>query len=62
MIDDFGIKKKSKTIRETGAKWSQFGAVSETRGLAFVLPMDSERWRKLNDKIKAITREDQLNR
>lgn len=33
MIDDFGIKKKSKTIRETGAKWSQFGAVGETWGL-----------------------------
>ena len=27
--------KKSKTISETCAKWLQFGAVSETRGLAF---------------------------
>ena len=27
-------KKLSKTISETGTKWSQFGAVSETRGLA----------------------------
>ena len=26
--------KKSKTINETCAKWSQFGAVSETQGLA----------------------------
>ena len=26
--------KKSKTVSETCAKWSQFGAVSETRGLA----------------------------
>ena len=29
--------KKSKTISETCAKWSQFGAVSETRGLALQL-------------------------
>ena len=28
-------KKLSKTISETSAKWSQFGAVSETWGLAF---------------------------
>ena len=28
-------KKLSKTISETRAKWLQFGAVSETRGLAF---------------------------
>ena len=27
--------KKSKTISETCKKWSQFGAVSETRGLAY---------------------------
>ena len=27
-------KKLSKTVSETCAKWSQFGAVSETRGLA----------------------------
>ena len=28
--------KKSKTVSETCSKWSQFDAVSETRGLAFV--------------------------
>ena len=31
--------KKSKTISETCAKWSQFGAVSETRGLAITCYM-----------------------
>ena len=29
--------KKSKIVSETCAKWLQFGAVSETRGLAFYL-------------------------
>ena len=32
-------KKRSKTISETCAKWSQFGAVSETRGLAITCYM-----------------------
>ena len=30
--------KKSKTVSETHAKWSQFGSVSETQGLAFYYP------------------------
>ena len=30
-------KKLSKTVSETCAKWLQFGAVSETQGLAFTL-------------------------
>ena len=34
--------KKSKTISETCAKWSQFGAVSETWGLAIYLHKSSD--------------------
>ena len=32
-----GAKKNSKTISETHAKWLQFGAVSETQGLAEII-------------------------
>ena len=35
-------KKKSKTVSETCAKWSQFGAVSETWGLAIYLHKSSD--------------------
>ena len=31
------VSKKSKTVSETCTKWSQFGAVSETQGLAISL-------------------------
>ena len=48
-------QKTPKTVSETRAKWSQYGAVSETRGLpcgsTFKLPSSCER---LQDKLEFI--------
>ena len=38
-------KKLSKALSETCAKWSQFGTVSETQGLAKIPPVDGYQWK-----------------